>query len=56
MHGVCLACFWLGHWVSWIQELDDGKWFDFWFPAYSWLMITSHDIDKRYEFGEWIDA
>lgn len=41
------ALFWTGHVVSKIQEsIDREGWFDFWFPAYRWLMLTSHELDR----------
>ena len=43
------AFFWLGHFISKVQELqpDGGRWFDFWFPAYCWCMNQSERFDPN---------
>ena len=47
-------CFWTGHLISIPMHWAD--WLGVLYKPYSWLMITSRDIDEHYSFGNWRDV
>ena len=50
---VMKTAFWLGDGVSRLMHVAG---FGFLYPAYNWLMLSSHDIDAEYGFGDWVRA